>query len=81
MSEVIRYVHIEGDSVDVRESFLGFFPIAGEPANDLTMDILSNIEKDGLDIELCRGQGYDNAATMAGIHGGVQNEIRIQKPY
>ena len=26
--------------------------------------------------EDCRGQGYDNAATMAGIHMGVQQQIR-----
>ncbi|XP_042210127.1 uncharacterized protein LOC121857953 [Homarus americanus] len=65
MSEVIRYVHIEGDSVEVRESFLGFFPIAGKTANELTKDILSNLESDGLDINFCCSQGYDNAATMA----------------
>ncbi|XP_042214954.1 uncharacterized protein LOC121861371 [Homarus americanus] len=64
MSEVIRYVHIEGDSVEVRESFLGFFPIAGKTANELTKDILSNLESDG-DINFCRSQGYDNGATMA----------------
>lgn len=28
MSEVIRYVHIEGDKVEVKESFLGFFPLS-----------------------------------------------------
>ncbi|XP_042230512.1 zinc finger MYM-type protein 1-like [Homarus americanus] len=76
MSEVIRYVHIEGDSVEVRESFLGFFPIAGKTANELTKDILSNVESDGLDINFCPSQGYDNAATMAGIHGGVQKKIK-----
>ncbi len=72
MSEVKRYVHTEGDTVQVRESFLGFIPIAGKTADAVTKDILSNLEKDGLDIQLCRNQGYDNAATMSGIHGGVQ---------
>ncbi|XP_042203225.1 uncharacterized protein LOC121853277, partial [Homarus americanus] len=80
MSKVIRYVHIEGDSLEVRESFLCFFPIAGKTANELTKDILSNVESDGLDINFCRSQGYDNAATMAGIHGGVQKKIKEINP-
>ncbi|XP_044147047.1 zinc finger MYM-type protein 1-like [Bufo gargarizans] len=74
MCEVIRYVHIEGDKVEVKESFLSFFPIAGKTAAELTENILQHLEEDGLDISLCRGQGYDNAATMAGIHGGVQEK-------
>ena len=76
MSEVIRYVHIECDTVEVRESFLGFFPVAGKTAAELTEDILRHLERDGLDINLCPGQGYDNATTMVGIHGGVQSKIR-----
>ncbi|XP_063302374.1 zinc finger MYM-type protein 1-like [Pelobates fuscus] len=67
--EVIRYVHIEGDHVEVKESFLGFFPVAEKTAAELTENILQHLEEDGLDLSLCRGQGYDNAATMAGIHG------------
>ncbi|CAH2274965.1 zinc finger MYM-type 1-like [Pelobates cultripes] len=77
MCEVIRYVHIEGDHVNVKESFLGFFPVAEKTAAaELTENILQHLEEDGLDISLCRGQGYDNAATMAGIHGGVQAKIK-----
>ncbi len=46
MSKVMRYVHTEGDTVQVRESFLGFISIAGKTADTLTKDILSNLEKD-----------------------------------
>ena len=42
----------------------------------MTSEILKVLEKDGLDIMMCRSQGYDNAATMAGIHGGVQALIK-----
>ncbi|XP_044151348.1 uncharacterized protein LOC122939347 [Bufo gargarizans] len=80
MCEVIRYVHIEGDKVEVKESFLSFFPIAGKTAAELTENILQHLEEDGLDISLCHGQGYDNAATMAGIHGGVQAKIKEINP-
>ena len=75
MIEVIRYVHIQDGKVEVRESFGGFFQLGGKSAADLTKEILKKFEEDGLDINLCRGQGYDNAATMAGIHCGVQKKI------
>lgn len=72
MSEVIRYVKIYNGNVEVREVFLRFFPLKGKKADDLSSDILENLESDGLDIMMCRAQGYDNAATMSGLHGGVQ---------
>lgn len=31
--------------------------------------------KDGLDIQNCRGQGFDNGANMAGKYEGVQAHI------
>ncbi|XP_040275768.1 zinc finger MYM-type protein 1-like [Bufo bufo] len=76
MSEVIRYVHITNRKVEVKEVFLGFFPLKGKKAADLSSDILQKLESDGLDIMMCRSQGYDNAATMAGIHGGVQSILK-----
>lgn len=41
-------------------------------AQSLTDVILSKITADDLDFQDCRGQGYDNTATMAGKHSGVQ---------
>jgi len=76
MSEVIRYVKIHNGEVEVNETFLGFFPLHGKKAADLSSDILNNLEKDGLDIMMCRAQGYDNASTMAGVHGGVQAIVK-----
>ncbi|GBP34724.1 hypothetical protein EVAR_25728_1 [Eumeta japonica] len=57
-----------------------FFPIAGKTAVELTENILTQLEGDNLDIHLCRAQGYDNAATMAGVHGGVQAIIKEHNP-
>ncbi len=54
---------------------MGFISIAGKTADALTKDITSNLEKDGLDIQRCRSQGYDNAATMSGIHGAEEKKI------
>lgn len=72
MSKVIRYVHLTATCVEVKEVFLGFHAVKGKKAAELSKEILSELERDGLDIMLCRSQGYDNAAAMAGIHGGVQ---------
>ncbi|GBP78859.1 Zinc finger MYM-type protein 1 [Eumeta japonica] len=80
MSEIIRYVYIEEGTVEVRESFLGFFSMSGKTASDMANDILKQLEKDGLDIQLCRAQGYDSAASMSGVHGGVQKKIRDINP-
>ncbi|XP_065673995.1 uncharacterized protein LOC136090945 [Hydra vulgaris] len=71
ISEVIRYVKIHNGKVKVSEVFLGFFLLKGKKADDLCLDILKNLESDGLDKMMCRAQGYDNAAAMSGIHGGV----------
>uniref|UniRef100_A0A1B6DAI5 TTF-type domain-containing protein n=1 Tax=Clastoptera arizonana TaxID=38151 RepID=A0A1B6DAI5_9HEMI len=80
MSEVIRYVHIQDGKVQIKESFLGFFVLQGKKADEVTEEILTALESDGLDIALCRSQGYDNAATMAGIHSGVQARIQNINP-
>lgn len=80
MCEIIRYVHIENGKVEVRESFLDYFPLGKKDAGTLTNDILKNLEKNGLDIQMCRSQGYDNVNTMSGIHKGVQTRIKELNP-
>lgn len=78
MSEVIRYVKAGNRKVKIKEVFLKFFPLKGKKAADLASEILQSLERDGLDIVMCRSQGYDNAANMAGIHGGVQAIIKAK---
>lgn len=80
MSQVLRYVHIEGEKVAVVESFIDFFEPKGKNAEDLSNDIIAKITSDGLDIQNLRGQAYDNAATMSGIHNGVQARIKALNP-
>ncbi|GBN20017.1 hypothetical protein AVEN_121097-1 [Araneus ventricosus] len=68
MRESIRCIQIEKQKVEITESFIGFFQLTGRKAIGITEDILKVIERDGLDITICRGQGYGNASTMAGVH-------------
>ena len=56
------------------------FNLKGKTATALTGDILEKLENEGLGIQLCRGQEYDNATSMAGIHGGVQQRIKDINP-
>ncbi|CAH2276695.1 Hypothetical predicted protein, partial [Pelobates cultripes] len=72
MSQVIRYVHIEDSGVHVTESFIDFIQLYGKSADVITKQICDKLQADGLKLEHCYVQGYDNAATMAGHISGVQ---------
>lgn len=74
-TQILRYVKIEDGSVEVKESFVDFIALDAKDAESLTDVILSKITADDLDFQDCRGQGYDNAATMAGKHSGVQRRL------
>lgn len=80
MSQVLRYVKIAGGNVEVKETFLGFLQLKEKNAEALTKLILEKLAEDQLDIQDIRGQGYDNAATMSGVHRGVQRRILDLNP-
>ncbi|CAN7983404.1 unnamed protein product, partial [Ixodes hexagonus] len=75
MAEAIRYVKIGNRKVAVKEVFLGFFLLKGKTASDLASAVLQCLERDGLDITMCRSQGYNNAAN-GWYAGGVQAIIK-----
>lgn len=75
MSQVIRYVRVTGGKVFVEDSFLGFIESHEKTGNGLTTEILHQISLDGLDIQNCRGQAYDNGSNMTGKYNGVQVNI------
>lgn len=80
ISLVLRYVKIDGSNVSVIESFVDFIETKGKTAEMLTQLIVDKIQADGLDIQNCRGQAYDNAAVMAGVHSGVQTRLKEINP-
>ena len=74
---IVRYVKIHSNNeVQIKESFLNFFPLRGKNADEITKSILNELQQNGLDILMCRGQAYDNASTMAGARSGVQRRIK-----
>lgn len=80
MTEIIRYIKIDNDKIEVKESFLGFLPMREKSAEKITEMILKSLDEDKLLIENCRGQGYDNVITMSGVHRGVQQRIKNINP-
>ena len=76
MALIVRYVKVDSSEVQIKESFLNFFPLHRKNADDIIKSILDELQQNGLDIMMCRGQAYDNAFTMAGIRFGVQCRIK-----
>ncbi|GFW45447.1 TTF-type domain-containing protein [Trichonephila clavipes] len=57
------------------EKMIGFFAVTETTGEYLTNAILGELGKNGLDIQNCRGQGYDNGANMLGKIRGFQTRI------
>ena len=80
MTLIVKYVTIKNIIARVKESFLNFFPLSGKTAAEISQSILDELELNNLDVMMCKGQGYDNAFTMLGIHAGVQQTIKNINP-
>ncbi|XP_060845875.1 zinc finger MYM-type protein 1-like [Rhopalosiphum padi] len=77
MTEIIRYVN----GTEVVESFLDFFLVSDKTGEGLSQEIIKKVKNDGLDLELCRAQSYDNGSNMAGKYKGVQARILKENKY
>ncbi|XP_054267047.1 52 kDa repressor of the inhibitor of the protein kinase-like [Macrosteles quadrilineatus] len=75
MSQIIRYVKIVDGECVIEESFVDFIISHQKTGRGLSEEILDKLMNDGLDIQNCRGQGFDNGANMAGKYEGVQAHI------
>eukprot|EP00795_Rhopilema_esculentum_P016928 gene16928-biopygen6032 len=77
MAMVLRFVD---SNSHIREEFLGFVPcVNGLSGASIAKTIEDGILSMGLDMQYCRGQGYDGAGNMAGKCSGAA--IRIQQTY
>ncbi|OCT81265.1 hypothetical protein XELAEV_18028083mg [Xenopus laevis] len=81
MSEIIRYVSVVEGKVKVEESFIDFIHTKEKSGSGLASEILNKLQADGIDIKDARGQGYDNAANIAGKYNGVQARILEENEY
>ena len=86
LSQIFRYVVIHKDEngepnkVEIKEAFLGFENVHDHSASGISDKTVELIEKKGLSLRMCRGQGYDGASVMSGIYSGVQRRISDKEP-
>jgi len=76
VSVIIRYV----SNFQIRESFVGYYLIEKPDAAHYEMLVLDVLSSLGLDFSYCRGQTYDNAATMSGGRSGLQKRLLDRNP-
>ena len=74
----LRYV--DAPSKEIVEDFIGIVELPNIQGKTIAQAILKHIENIGLDIENCRGQGYDGASNMSSSLAGVQGLIRQVSP-
>ncbi|GFV65115.1 zinc finger MYM-type protein 1 [Trichonephila clavipes] len=73
MSIILRFCNSSTGAIE--EHFVGFIAFAETTGEYIINSILQELERNGLDIQNCRGQGYDNGANMVGINKGVRTRI------
>ena len=76
MALCLRYY----DGAELREDFIGFAVCKSTTGESLADAFLTNLERANVNINKMRGQGYDGAANMAGVHRGVQARIKTRIP-
>ena len=69
----VRFVDKE---CNIREEFLEFGKCVQTNGESIFKELMRIIEKAGLDIELCCGQGYDGSSNMSSETVGVQQRIK-----
>ncbi|XP_012939138.1 52 kDa repressor of the inhibitor of the protein kinase-like [Aplysia californica] len=74
---ILRYINKAGLPV---ERFIAFIPIEAHDTESLTSEILTALDKFGMELRNCCGQSYDNASNMAGCLSGVQARIKEMNP-
>ena len=69
MPLIVRYVNKDRE---IQESFLGFIECEQETSGEQLATLLeSTFQSLGLDVHMCRGQGYDGASNMSGAAKGA----------
>jgi hypothetical protein len=80
LSFTVRFVKCYKEQVKVKEHFLSFRPVSDTTGEGLTNSLVEEMNMYGLDMNNCRGQGYDNGANMVGKNKGIQSRVLSQFP-
>lgn len=80
---LIRYVHQDKEDSGVWkivERFIEFKDFHKKTGQEISEMILEVLQSNGIPLQDCRGQGYDNGANMSGKVKGVQAQILKVNP-
>ncbi|GFX44952.1 zinc finger MYM-type protein 1 [Trichonephila clavipes] len=73
MLVILRYCSTSTGSIE--KNLIGFLAATETIEEYLTNAILGELEKNGLDIQNCRGQRHDNGVNVVGINSGVNTRV------
>uniref|UniRef100_H2ZW52 DUF4371 domain-containing protein n=1 Tax=Latimeria chalumnae TaxID=7897 RepID=H2ZW52_LATCH len=74
---VLRYAY---QNQEIKEHFLTFEDCEKKKGQDIAELICRVLEENGIDLQNCGGQGYDNGSNMAGIYKRAQAVILQKNP-
>ena len=78
---ILRYVHQNEENIwEIEERFLKLEDCEKKKGHDVAELICKVLEEQGIDLQNCRGQGYDNGSNMAGIYRGAQAVVLQKNP-
>ena len=63
------------------ERFVKFLPNQGHKAQEMFEGLMEFLTNNGIDIQNCRGQSYDNATPMSGRYNGLQAKVAAENPH
>jgi len=75
MSFTVRFVEKVGNSMIIKEHFIGFKTATDSTGLGLSQLMLQTLKDNNIEFTNCRGQGYDNGANMKGKNQGVQARL------
>ncbi|KAJ8969298.1 hypothetical protein NQ314_001837 [Rhamnusium bicolor] len=77
LTSIIKYINNTGIP---QETFLAFIPNPGHESEELEVAIVNFIEN-GLNLNNCHGQSYDNASNMSGHYSDLQARLKERNPF
>jgi len=75
MSFTVRFIEKVGNSIIIKEHFIGFKTATDSTGLGLSQLMLQTLIDNNIEFTNCRGQGYDNGANMKGKNQGVQARL------
>ncbi|XP_046492925.1 zinc finger MYM-type protein 1-like [Neodiprion pinetum] len=75
MTAVVRFVTVSKNTVEICKHFIGFVVVDDTTGKGLYETLLDILKSNNLELNNCRGQGYDNGSNMKGKNSGAQARI------